>query len=203
VPRHVQTHAPSTRRAARKRALTLAQLAGERIIYAYAGLQPPDSLLSLIHAGEAAGVILFSNNIASAPQISAVIHELQAASAQSPLHAPLLILTDQEGGEVRRLPGAPVLSERQIGMSRNRLSLARSAGVGAAVNLSVAGINVSLAPVPTCSASPATSATSSSAPTAAIPKRSPNSAGRYIGTAASGRRRHRQTLPRARRSRAG
>lgn len=103
--------------------------------------------LALIRAGEAAGVILFSNNIASTPQIRAVIRELQAASTQSPLHAPLLILTDQEGGEVRRLPGAPVLSERQIGESVDRLSLARSAGAGAAINLSAAGININLAPV--------------------------------------------------------
>jgi beta-N-acetylhexosaminidase len=147
VPPQVPARAVLSRRAAHKRTLTLAQLAGQRIIYAYAGLQPPSSLLALIRAGEAAGVILFSNNIASAPQITAVIHELQAASARSPLHAPLLILTDQEGGDVRRLPGAPVLSERQIGMSPNRLPLARSAGVGAAVNLAAAGINVNLAPV--------------------------------------------------------
>ena len=147
VPARVQGHATATRRVAGKQTLTLAQLAGQRIIYAYAGLQPPGSLLSLIRAGEAAGVILFSNNISSAAQIRAVIHELQAASARSPLHAPLLILADQEGGEVRRLPGAPTLSERQIGMSPNRLSLARRAGAGAAVSLSAAGINVNLAPV--------------------------------------------------------
>lgn len=134
-------------RAAQSRTLTLAQLAGQRIIYAYAGLQPPRSLLAAIRAGEAAGVILFSNNITSARQIRAVVAELQAASARSPLHAPLLILTDQEGGQVRRLPGAPALSERQIGMSRDRVSLARSAGVGAAGNLAAAGINVNLAPV--------------------------------------------------------
>lgn len=142
-----QPHVASARRAPRKDALSLAQLAGQRIIYAYAGLEPPQSLLALIRSGEAAGVIFFSNNIASTPQISAVTRELQAASTQSPLHARLLILTDQEGGEVRRLPGSPVLSERQIGESADRLSLARSAGAGAATNLSAAGINVNLAPV--------------------------------------------------------
>ena len=40
-----------------------------------------------------------------------------------------------------------MLSERQIGMSPNRLALAHSAGVGAALNLTAAGINVNLAPV--------------------------------------------------------
>jgi beta-N-acetylhexosaminidase len=147
APTLVQAHAAATRRVARRETLTFAQLAGQRIIYAYAGLEPPGSVLSLIRAGEAAGVILFSNNIASAAQIRAVIRELQAASARSPVHAPLLILADQEGGEVRRLPGAPTLAERQIGVSPNRLSLAHNAGVGAAINLSAAGINVNLAPV--------------------------------------------------------
>lgn len=147
APAQVPAGTVVSRRAAHRRTLTLAQLAGQRIIYAYAGLQPPNQLLSVIRAGEAAGVILFSNNIASAPQIRAVIHQLQAASASSPLHAPLLILADQEGGQVRRLPGAPVLSERQIGTSPDRLSLARSAGAGAAINLAAAGVNVNLAPV--------------------------------------------------------
>jgi beta-N-acetylhexosaminidase len=132
---------------ASRRPLTLAQVAGQHVIYAYGGLRPPNSLLARIRAGEAAGVILFSNNIASPRQIRTVIHELQAAGTASPLHAPLLIMTDQEGGEVRRLPGPPLLSERQIGMSRQSLSLARSAGAGAGVNLSAGGINVNLAPV--------------------------------------------------------
>jgi beta-N-acetylhexosaminidase len=135
------------RRAGRTDPLSLAQLAGQRIVYAYAGLVPPRSLLSLIRAGEAAGVILFSNNIASTRQISSVVREFQTASTQSPVHARLLILTDQEGGDVRRLPGAPLLSQRQIGESVNRLSRARRAGAGAAMNLSAAGINVNLAPV--------------------------------------------------------
>jgi beta-N-acetylhexosaminidase len=147
VSREIPARAVVSRRAAHEQALKLAQLAGQRIIYAYAGLRPPSQLLALIHTGEAAGVILFSNNIASAPQIGAVIRELQAASAASPVRAPLLVLTDQEGGEVRRLPGAPALSERQIGTSPNRLSLAHSAGAGAASNLATAGINVNLAPV--------------------------------------------------------
>jgi hypothetical protein len=38
------------------------QLAGQRVIYSYAGLSPPASLLSLIRQGEAAGVIFFAAN---------------------------------------------------------------------------------------------------------------------------------------------
>ena len=127
--------------------LSLQQLAGQRIIYAYAGLRPPQSLLAAIRAGEAGGVIFFTPNISSVGQLRGVISELQQASLASPLHDRLLMLTDQEGGEVRRLPGAPILSEKQIGESPGGVSGAASAGVGAGRNLRGAGLNVNLAPV--------------------------------------------------------
>ena len=63
------------------------------------------------------------------------------------MRAPLLILTDQEGGEVERLPGAPALSERQIGDRADAQQIAAQAGAGAAQTLAAAGINVNLSPV--------------------------------------------------------
>jgi beta-N-acetylhexosaminidase len=137
---------PSIRQAAADR-LSVGQLAGQRIVYAYAGLNPPASLLAAIRAGEAGGVIFFGQNISSLGQIRGVIDELQRASLASPVHTQLLLLTDQEGGAVRRLPGAPRLSEKQIGQSPHAVLLARSAGAGAAQNLRAAGMNVNLAPV--------------------------------------------------------
>jgi len=127
--------------------LSTQQLAGQRIIYAYAGLKPPSSLLSAIRAGEAAGVILFASNVSSVAQLRGVIAQLQRVALASPLHTRLLMLVDQEGGEVRRLPGPPALSEKQIGQSANGAALAAAAGTGAGANLSSAGVNVNLAPV--------------------------------------------------------
>jgi beta-N-acetylhexosaminidase len=127
--------------------LSLRQLAGQRIVYAYTGLTPPSSLLERIRAGEAAGVIFFAANIASPAQLRAVVARLQAASTASPVHEPLLMMTDQEGGLVRRLPGAPELSERQIGEAADPLALAGQAGQAAGRELAAAGINVNLAPV--------------------------------------------------------
>lgn len=138
---------PAPRPHALVQRLSLAQLAGQRIIYAYAGLVPPRSLLSAIRSGEAGGVIFFAPNIAGVGQIRGVIAQLQRASLAGPLHAPLLMLTDQEGGEVRRLPGAPVLSEKQIGQSSDAAAQAAVAGAGAARVLHGAGVNVNLAPV--------------------------------------------------------
>ncbi len=127
--------------------LSLAQLAGQRIIYAYSGVTPPAALLDQIRAGEAAGVIFFGANIASRSQLAGVVRELQRANASSPVRAPLLMMTDQEGGEVRRLSGAPTLSEKQIASSANAASLASAAGIGAGDNLRSVGLNVNLAPV--------------------------------------------------------
>jgi len=128
-------------------ALTPTQLAGERVISSYSGLTPPAALVAQIKAGEVAGVIFFQNNIASASQLKSVIAGLQSDAMQSPVKLPLLMLTDQEGGEVRRLSGAPQLSEKQIGMSAAAGAAATSAGRQAAANLESSGINVNLAPV--------------------------------------------------------
>jgi beta-N-acetylhexosaminidase len=128
-------------------ALSLHQLAGQRVIYSYQGLQPPDLLLNKVRSGEAAGVIFFAGNISSRTQIRGVIAKLQRAAAQSPVKAPLLMMTDQEGGLVRRLPGAPRLSEKQIGASPHPRSGARQAGRGAGLNLKRTALNVNLAPV--------------------------------------------------------
>jgi beta-N-acetylhexosaminidase len=130
-------------------ALSLRQLAGQRVIYSYSGLTPPASLLRLISHGDAAGVIFFSQNVASTAQLTSVVAELEkaAASPLNPVHAPLLLMTDQEGGQVRRVPGAPLLSELQIGEAAHPQAAATNAGASAAQNLRGIGINVNLAPV--------------------------------------------------------
>ncbi len=130
--------------------LSAAQLAGQRVVYSYPGLTPPASLLRWIAEGEVGGVIFFSQNIASKAQIASVITELDRANAspRNPLREyPLLLMTDQEGGEVRRLPGQPVPSEKQIGESARPAAAARAAGTGAGENLRGVGMDVNLAPV--------------------------------------------------------
>jgi len=139
------THGP--RPAQRLAALSSQQLAGQRVVYSYPGLTVPAALLQAITAGEAAGVIFFGGNISGDAQIASAIQQLVQAQQQSPVPAPLLLMTDQEGGEVRRLPGAPTLSEKQIGASSNPALEASQAGTGAGQNLAGVGMNVNLAPV--------------------------------------------------------
>ena len=57
--------------------LSLQQLAGQRIVYSYAGFAPPQSLLAAIRAGEAGGVIFFGPNVSTPRQLRRVIDELQ------------------------------------------------------------------------------------------------------------------------------
>ena len=138
--------------------LTPLQLAGQRVIYSYNGMTPPARLFKLIKYGEVAGVIFFTNNVgktaADLANFKSVVRELQSANASQPNKAlsrlPLLLMTDQEGGLVRRLPGRPTRSEKQIG-EISPLSAAKaaasSAGSGAASNLRSFGLNVNLSPV--------------------------------------------------------
>jgi beta-N-acetylhexosaminidase len=128
-------------------ALSNLQLAGQRVISSYPGLTPPQNLFNDIIAGQTAGVIFFGENISGDTQIAGVISQLRQAQSQSPIQVPLLLMTDQEGGLVRRLPGQPVLSEKQIGQSSDPAGAAASAGTGAGQNLAGVGMNVNLAPV--------------------------------------------------------
>ncbi len=123
------------------------QLAGQRVIYSYPGLTPPDALLQTIRDGEAAGIIFFAENIENDEQIAAVVEQLVTAQEASPVAAPLLLMTDQEGGLVRRLPGPPDESAKDVGQAADPEAAAQQAGDAAGRNLAAVGMNVNLAPV--------------------------------------------------------
>jgi beta-N-acetylhexosaminidase len=163
--------APSRRMTARPAMLTPRQQAGQRVVYSYPGLTPPPSLFQHIADGEATGVIFFADNMSSDAQIASVIGRLRQAQRESPVPSPLLLMTQQEGGLVRQLPGEPVLSwnqdvgcggsaaqaivlpgepalsAKQIGQSADPSLAASQAGTGAGQTLARVGMNVNLGPV--------------------------------------------------------
>jgi beta-N-acetylhexosaminidase len=130
--------------------LTTRQLVGQRLVFAYAGTEPSPALVQRIRRGEAAGVILFRANVAGRARLRRTLARLQRAAQDRDLppalQAPLLVLVDQEGGIVRRLPGAPFPSQAAIGRT-GRPAAAAQAGAAAARNLRDLGVNVNLAPV--------------------------------------------------------
>jgi beta-N-acetylhexosaminidase len=148
-PRPSPSASPAASTPAALPGMSLQQMAGQRVIYSYPGLTPPARLLALISHGDVGGVIFFGPNISSPAQLATVVDQLDQANASpsNPVREPLLLMTDQEGGLVRRLPGAPYLSELQIGESANPAAAAASAGADAGVNLRGLGLNTNLAPV--------------------------------------------------------
>ena len=140
---------PEAARAARAVApkLTVAQLAGQRLIACFRGTsKPPAELLARIRRGELAGVVLFSDNADTIAQTRRLADRLQAIPRPPGLRDPLLIMIDQEGGAVRRLRDAPpARSARELAALGDRG--VRAAGRATARALRRAGVNVDLAPV--------------------------------------------------------
>lgn len=138
--------ADATPAAAVQPRLTAAQLAGQHVIFPFSGTAPPAALVARIRRGEAAGVILFARNVASVGQVRALTRRLQRIARPPGLRAPLLVMVDQEGGPVKRLPGAPQRSPRELAAAGSA-ALARVQGRATAATLRGAGVNVDLAPV--------------------------------------------------------
>lgn len=116
---------------------------GQSIVARFHGPQPPAAFLDRIRSGEIGGVILFADNVPGGiGQTRALTTELQSA-ARAGRNPPLLIMTDQEGGTVRRLPGPPTMAASAMGSS----NLAFTQGIDTGRLLRSAGVNVDLAPV--------------------------------------------------------
>ncbi|HLK44143.1 MAG TPA: glycoside hydrolase family 3 N-terminal domain-containing protein [Thermoleophilia bacterium] len=132
---------------------TLQQLVGQRLVVAMSGTAPDASLLARIRAGEVGGVILFGANIVSPAQLTHLTATLQAA-AHAGGQPRLIICTDQEGGEVKRIPWAPPnRSAQQLGALPSSQSTLSGSMTAAA--LAADGVNVDLAPVADVPAGPA------------------------------------------------
>ena len=122
-----------------------AQLVGQRLVAGFQGERPPAALRRRIAAGRLAGVILFANNFDSVGEAERLIAELQGIPRPRALPDPLLVMVDQEGGPVRRLPGPPAPSAEQMGAAGKRAC--RRQGAATARLLRSTGVNVDLAPV--------------------------------------------------------
>src|SRR5512135_1273527 len=120
---------------------TLAQLAGAHVVIRMRGPVPSAALLARIRRGEVGGVVLFTNTIPSGGPLP-LVRQLQAA-ARAGGQPPLLIAIDQEGGDVKRLPGPPTESPAQMRSAADALAQGRSTGR----YLRGLGIGVDLAPV--------------------------------------------------------
>ena len=102
-------------------ATPLATLVGARLVVGMEGTTPSPALLKRIRRGRVGGVILMGANVRSAPQVRALTASLRAAARAG--GRPLLIMTDQEGGEVRRFRWAPpAASAEELGTRQATIS---------------------------------------------------------------------------------
>jgi beta-N-acetylhexosaminidase len=135
-----QRHASS---ATRRRPGSLTRPLGQAIVARFYGTRPSRRFLARIEAGEIGGVILYGENTAGG---LAAVHDLderlQSAASRGG-NPPLLIMTDQEGGTVKRLPGPPAMAASQM----TSQALSAQQGVQSGRLLRSVGINVDLAPV--------------------------------------------------------
>lgn len=123
--------------------LTPARALGQMVVARFDGLTPSPALLRRIRRGQVGGVILFKDNVTGGTdQVRRLVRRLQAPARQGG-HPALLVMIDQEGGEIRRLPGPPEADAADMGSA----SAVRTQGRLTGRALKRLGITVDLAPV--------------------------------------------------------
>lgn len=123
--------------------IALKRLVGQTIVAKLGKRGADPELLTRIRRGRVGGVIAFPRN---AQGLRADVEEIQAAAEQGG-NPPLLVLIDQEGGDVKRLPdGPPDRSPQQLGAADDE-SESQAQGRETGAYLSGLGVNVDLAPV--------------------------------------------------------
>ncbi|HEV2753523.1 MAG TPA: glycoside hydrolase family 3 N-terminal domain-containing protein [Solirubrobacteraceae bacterium] len=119
--------------------LSLDEQVGSLVVLRFAGTTLPDYVERILGDGEAAGVILFADNLTGPGQARALTKSIQRAASGD-----ALIMVDQEGGPVRNLPWlGPAQAASEQGGSAAVRATSRQAGRA----LADQGFNVVLGPV--------------------------------------------------------
>jgi beta-N-acetylhexosaminidase len=127
-------------------ALALKKLIGQTVITRLAEETPTPALLERARKGQIGGVIVAPRQaIADEQALQQGLSQLQAAAAEGD-NPPLLVMIDQEGGDIRRLPGPPDVSPPDLG-SDGDPEAARVQGDQTGAYLKPLGVDVDLAPV--------------------------------------------------------
>ncbi len=120
---------------------TLKRLIGQTLIGRLDPAGVDAQLLKQVEKGQLGGVIISTDNESDLARDS---KKLQAAAERGG-NPELLIMADQEGGHVKRLPGPPDLSPQEI--AAQGTDVAQTEGQSTGQYLAGLGVNVNLAPV--------------------------------------------------------
>jgi beta-N-acetylhexosaminidase len=119
--------------------LSLRQQVGQLIVSSFPDRAVPDYIRRRLRARETAGVILFGFNAGTPAEWRRLTRSLQRHG-----HGRVLVMVDQEGGEIRTVSWAgPAAGQPQQGSP----AVVRGTARAAARQLRRAGVNVNLAPV--------------------------------------------------------
>ena len=123
--------------------LALKRLVGQSIVARLGKGGPDPALVQRARKGQVGGVIVEQR---SSQAVEASVQPLQQAAIDGG-NPPLLVMIDQEGGPVKRIPdGPPDMSARQLGEAGDA-DAAKEEGAATGDFLRGIGVNVDLAPV--------------------------------------------------------
>src|SRR5690606_125556 len=130
-------------------------LIGYKFMLAFEGRTPPERVLDWIAERKVGGFSLFRpHNYDTPAQVRALTSALQRA-ARAAGQAPLLIATDQEGGQLTAMGEGTTQFAGNMALGATRdPALARRVGRAIGLELAAIGINVSIAPVPELNPNP-------------------------------------------------
>ncbi|MBI9083325.1 MAG: beta-N-acetylhexosaminidase [Desulfobacterales bacterium] len=126
-------------------AWTTEQLAGQRLMVGFDGIEFGNQLEFLITKLRVAGIILFSRNVGTPEEIAALCAAAQDC-ARACGQPPLLVAVDQEGGQVARLR-SPFFTEFAGNPAMDGQADAEAFARITAAELLAVGLNMNLAPV--------------------------------------------------------
>ena len=126
--------------------MTLPQKVGQLFLIGFMGKTADEGIAEMITKVRPGGLILFSRNIHSAPQVVTLISNAQKVAVKAS-GVPLLVGVDQEGGNVIRIKTSlPLPSALAFGEAGEK-KLVETAGTATGQLLKVLGINMNFAPV--------------------------------------------------------
>ncbi|WP_127496286.1 beta-N-acetylhexosaminidase [Paenibacillus glycanilyticus] len=128
--------------------MSLSEKIGQMILVGMDGMEIQPEISKLVKDSHVGGIILYSNNIASASQTIKLVNDLKQLNKDNGAKLPLLLSTDQEGGRVSRLPKQikAFPASRTIGKT-NDPHYAHQVGMALGEAVKAIGLNTDFAPV--------------------------------------------------------
>jgi beta-N-acetylhexosaminidase len=126
--------------------LTTEQAVGQKLLLSFEGTEPSPEVLTTIRRQHIGGVTLFrAANVESPAQVRELTAALQRVAGASG-QPPLLIATDQEGGQLMAISGTTLFPGNMALGATGFTELARRTGQALGRELAAMGVNVNYAP---------------------------------------------------------